>query len=114
MNYTEPFLRKVETAQEEEQQQHHHPQSWVSYRATVAANNLLFSNLPKLLLFLSCFNFSQELLGIIYSNFEDLFIMLLEGYDYVSYLEFVEFVDGKGCYRGKNESSIRQAYYMYE
>ena len=41
MNYNEPFLRKVETAQEEEQQQHHHhhPQSGVSYRAAVAAKN---------------------------------------------------------------------------
>ena len=40
MNYTKPFLRKVETAQEE-QQQHQHPQhqSGVSYRAAVAANN---------------------------------------------------------------------------
>ena len=38
MNYTEPFLREVETAQEEEQQ-HHNPQSGVSYRAAVAANN---------------------------------------------------------------------------
>ena len=36
MNYTEPFLRKVETAQEELQQQHH---SGVSYRAAVAAKN---------------------------------------------------------------------------
>ena len=35
MNYTEPFLRKVETAQEEEEQQQ---QSGVSYRAAVAAN----------------------------------------------------------------------------
>ena len=40
MNYTEPFLRKVETAQEEQQHhQHHHPQSGVSYRAAVAAKN---------------------------------------------------------------------------
>ena len=37
MNYTEPFLRKVETAQEEEQQHQH--QSGVSYRAAVAAKN---------------------------------------------------------------------------
>ena len=37
MNYTEPFLRKVETAQEEEQQQQQ--QSGVSYRAAVAAKN---------------------------------------------------------------------------
>ena len=38
MNYAEPFLRKVETAQEEEeeQQQQHHPQS---YRVAVAAKN---------------------------------------------------------------------------
>ena len=45
MNYNEPFLRKVETAQEEEQQQqhhHHHPQSGVSYRAAVAANKCQF------------------------------------------------------------------------
>ena len=35
MNYTEPFLRKVETAQEEQHQ--HQPQSGVSYRAAVAA-----------------------------------------------------------------------------
>ena len=46
MNYTEPFLRKVETAQEEQQHQHpqhhhHHPQSGVSYRAAVAAKNIL-------------------------------------------------------------------------
>ena len=43
MNYTQPFLRKVETAQEEEQQQqqqHHHPQSGVSYRAAVAAKKI--------------------------------------------------------------------------
>ena len=39
MNYNEPFLRKVETAQEE-QQQHHQHQSGVSYRAAVAANNM--------------------------------------------------------------------------
>ena len=38
MNYTEPFLRKVETAQEEEEQQQHQHQSGVSYRAAVAAN----------------------------------------------------------------------------
>ena len=37
MNYTEPFLRKVETAQEEQQHQHHQHQSGVSYRAAVAA-----------------------------------------------------------------------------
>ena len=36
MNYTEPFLKKVETAQEE-QQHHHQHQSGVSYRAAVAA-----------------------------------------------------------------------------
>ena len=36
MNYTEPFLRKVETAQEEQQHQH---QSGVSCRAAVAVNN---------------------------------------------------------------------------
>ena len=35
MNYTEPFLRKVETAQEE----HQYQQLGVSYRAAVAANN---------------------------------------------------------------------------
>ena len=35
MNYTEPFLRKVETTQED-QQQH---QSEVSYGAAVAAKN---------------------------------------------------------------------------
>ena len=42
MNYTEPFLRKVETAQEEQHQhpQHQH-QSGVSYRAAVAANKLI-------------------------------------------------------------------------
>ena len=47
MNYTQPFLRKVETAQEEEeeqqQQQQHHQhqhQSGVSYRAAVAAKKL--------------------------------------------------------------------------
>ena len=42
MSSTEPFLRKVETAQEEQQHQHHHhhhPQSGVSYRAAVAAKN---------------------------------------------------------------------------
>ena len=40
MNYTEPFLRKVETAQEEEeQQQQHQHQLGVSYRAAVAAKN---------------------------------------------------------------------------
>ena len=42
MNYTEPFLRKVKTAQkeEEQQQQHQHQhQSGVSYRAAVAAKN---------------------------------------------------------------------------
>ena len=44
MNYTVPFLRKVETAQEEQQHQHpqhhqHQPQSGVSYRAAVAAKN---------------------------------------------------------------------------
>ena len=38
MNYTEPFLRKVETAQEE---QYHHLQSGVSYRAAVAADKIL-------------------------------------------------------------------------
>ena len=37
MNYTEPFLRKVELGKEE--QQHHNPPSGVSYRAAVAANN---------------------------------------------------------------------------
>ena len=37
MNYTEPFLRKVEMRKEEQQQ---HPQSGVIYRAAVAANNL--------------------------------------------------------------------------
>ena len=48
MNYTEPFLRKVETAQEEQQhqQQHQHQhqhyqhQSGVSYRAAVAAKKV--------------------------------------------------------------------------
>ena len=39
MNYTEPFLRKVETAQEEQQHQH---QSGVSYRAAVAANKSVY------------------------------------------------------------------------
>ena len=42
MNYTEPFLRKVETAQEEQQPQHqpqHQHQPGVSYRAAVAAKN---------------------------------------------------------------------------
>ena len=45
MNYTEPFLRKVETAQEEQQHQHpqHQHQSGVSYRAAVAANNTLLT-----------------------------------------------------------------------
>ena len=38
MKYTEPFLRKVETAQEEQQQ--YPPQSEVSYRAAVAAKNI--------------------------------------------------------------------------
>ena len=38
MSYTEPFLRKVETAQEEHQHQHQ-PQLGVSYRAAVAAKN---------------------------------------------------------------------------
>ena len=37
MNYTEPFLRKVETAQQEQQHQQH--QSGVNYRAAVAAKN---------------------------------------------------------------------------
>ena len=43
MNYTEPFLRKVETAQEEQQHQHqpHQHQSGVSYRAAVAANKCI-------------------------------------------------------------------------
>ena len=40
MNYTEPFLRKVETAQEEQQHQHPQPQSGVSYRAAVAAKKV--------------------------------------------------------------------------
>ena len=44
MNYTQPFLRKVETGKEEEQKQQHHPQSGVSYRAAVAAKNVLNSN----------------------------------------------------------------------
>ena len=47
MNYTEPFLRKVETAQEEQQHQHPQHQSGVSYRAAVAAKNSLYNN-PKL------------------------------------------------------------------
>ena len=47
MNYTEPFLRKVETAQEEEEQQHH-PQSGASYRAAVAANKLTYISTTKL------------------------------------------------------------------
>ena len=48
MNYTEPFLRKVETAQEEQHQhpQHQH-QSGVSYRAAVAAKKK-HMHLPKL------------------------------------------------------------------
>ena len=60
MNYTEPFLRKVETAQEEQQHQHQHhqhqhqPQSGVSYRAAVAANKQhasVYSNIDKTLFF---------------------------------------------------------------
>ena len=39
MNYTEPFLRKVETAQEQQHHQHPQHQSGVSYRAAVAAKN---------------------------------------------------------------------------
>ena len=39
MNYTEPLLRKLETAQEEQQHQHQH-QSGVSYRAAIAANKI--------------------------------------------------------------------------
>ena len=43
MNYTEPFLRKVEIGKEKvEQQQHHHLQSGVSYRA--APKSLLKTN----------------------------------------------------------------------
>ena len=44
MNYAEPFLRKVETAQEEQ----HHPQSGVSYRTAVAANKAVGKLLPSL------------------------------------------------------------------
>ena len=49
MKYTEPFLRKIETAQEEQQHPHQHPQhqhpqhqhqSGESYRAAVAAKNI--------------------------------------------------------------------------
>ena len=51
MNYTQPFLRKVETAQEEQQHQHpqHQPQSGVSYRAAVAAKEFM-SQAPKAIL----------------------------------------------------------------
>ena len=49
MNYTEPFMRKVETAQEEQQPQHQHHQSGVIYRAAVAAKktSLKFKNNTK-------------------------------------------------------------------
>ena len=59
MHYTEPFLRKVETAQEEQQHLHQHhqhqhhqhqhqPQPGVSYRAAVAANNTCINSLLKI------------------------------------------------------------------
>ena len=41
MNYTHPFLRKVETAQEEEQQQHQH-------QSGVSLNELKYDRLSEL------------------------------------------------------------------
>ena len=51
MNYTEPFLRKVERGKEEEQQHQHHPLSGVSYRAAVAANKKIINVIKNLLQF---------------------------------------------------------------